>query len=260
MEFKNIILEKSEGIATLRINRPNDLNILTVETLLEMKTAVEDLRNDRNLKALIITGSGDRLFSAGADIKEMSKMNTIEAREYSELGHEIFASIANLGIPVIAAINAHAIGGACELVLACDIRVASENAKIGMPETGIGITPGWGGMQRLSRLVGVDKAKELVFTGELIEAKEAERIGLVNKVVPPDKVEAVAREIASKIANRAPVAIRLAKDAINRGAEMDLEKALDYDSEVFAIACSTEDQKEGMKAFLEKRKPEFRGK
>jgi len=260
MEFKNIILEKSEGIATLRINRPKDLNILTVETLLEMKTAIEDIRNDRSLKALIITGSGDRLFSAGADINEMSKMNTMEAREYSELGHEIFASMANLWIPVIAAINGHAIGGACELVLACDIRVASENAKIGMPETGIGITPGWGGMQRLSRLIGVGKAKELVFTGELIEAKEAERIGLVNKVVPPDKVEAVAREIASKIASRAPVAVRLAKDAINRGAEIDLEKALDYDSEVFGIVCSTEDQKEGMKAFLEKRKPEFRGK
>ncbi|MBS7643272.1 enoyl-CoA hydratase/isomerase family protein [Candidatus Bathyarchaeota archaeon] len=260
MEFKNIILEKSEGIATLRINRPKDLNILTIETLLEIKAAVEHLRNDSGLRALIITGSGDRVFSAGADIKEMSKMNAIEAREYSVLGHEIFASIANLEVPVIAAINGHAIGGACELALACDIRVASESAKIGMPETGIGITPGWGGMQRLSRLVGLGKAKELVFTGELIEAKEAERIGLVNKVVPPDKVEDAAREIATKIACKAPIAIKLAKDAINRGAEMDLEKALDYDSEVFGISCSTEDQKEGMKAFLEKRKPEFKGK
>jgi len=256
--WENVKLEKEDNIAILTIDRPKALNALNTKTLLELKEAIDFISRDKNIYVLIIKGGGDKAFVAGADIAEMKDMNSIDARNFAFLGQEIFRKIELLEIPVIAAVQGYALGGGCELAMACDIRIASTKAKFGQPEVGLGITPGFAGTQRLPRLIGVAKAKELIFTGEMITAEEALRLGLVNKVVEPERLMEEAMEMAKKIISKGQIAVRLAKSAINRGIETDIETGTAYESEVFSICFSTHDQKEGMSAFLEKRTPDFK--
>lgn len=253
MELKNVILEKEGKIAVVTINRPNALNALNSETLKELDFVFDDLAADDNILTVILTGAG-KAFIAGADITEMKDLNALEGRKFGMLGNKVFRKIEILDKPVIAAVNGFALGGGCEISMACDIRIASAKAKFGQPETGLGITPGFGGTQRLARIVGVGMAKQLIYTADMIGAEEALRIGLVNKVVEPDALMGEAKAIADKIASNAPIAVKLSKSAINRGIQCDIDTAVMYESEVFGECFSTEDQKEGMTAFVEKRK------
>ena len=259
MEYKNLIIEKEEAIAVLTMNRPKMLNALNSETLSELKSALESLEKDKEVKAVVITGA-ERAFVAGADISEMIDMNALEGQNYGKLGQEAFFKIENLRKPVIAAVNGFALGGGCELAMACDIRIASSKAKFGQPEVNLGVTPGFGGTQRLPRLVGKAKAKELIFTGDIINADEALRIGLVNQVVEPEKLMEESKNLAKKIASKGQIAVQLAKADINYGMEVDLASGCTIEVDAFGLCFSTKDQKEGMKAFLEKRKPKFEGK
>lgn len=259
MEFNNILLTKVEGIGIININRPKALNALNYETMLELKQLVEDIAKDTTVRVVIITGSGDKAFVAGADVKEMQSMTTVEARNWGRLGQEVFSKIENLPQPVIAAVNGFALGGGCELAMACDIRIASDKAKFGLPEVSLGITPGFSGTQRLPRLVGRAAAKELLFTCDMIDAATAFRLGLVNKVVAPEDLLDTAKALAGKIVTRAPQAVQLCKSAINNGMNMDTQSAYAYEAEVFSLCFSTQDQKEGMSAFSEKRVPKFTG-
>ncbi|MDI6600855.1 MAG: short-chain-enoyl-CoA hydratase [Thermoanaerobacteraceae bacterium] len=256
--WENIILEMEESIAILTINRPKALNALNTNTLLELDEALNEVMKDNTIRALILTGGGDRAFVAGADITEMKDKNAMEGREFALLGQRVFAKLQDMLIPTIAAINGYALGGGCELALACDIRIASSKTKIGQPEVTLGITPGFAGTQRLARTVGLAVAKELIFTGAQINADEALRIGLVNRVVEPEKLMEEAKNLAMKIASNAPIAVSLAKQAINKGIDVDLNTGMAYEAEVFGLCFSTKDQKEGMTAFVEKRKAEFK--
>lgn len=259
MEFKNLILEKDGKVAVLTINRPNALNALNSETLKELDCAINTISNDDEILTVILTGAG-KAFVAGADITEMKDFNTIEGRKFGILGNRVFRKLENLDKPVIAAVNGFALGGGCEISMACDIRIASEKAKFGQPESGLGITPGFGGTQRLPRLVGMGMAKQLIYTGEIIKADEALRIGLVNKVVEPEKLMEEAKSLANKIVANAPVAVTLCKAAINKGVQCDIDTAIAYESEVFGECFATEDQKEGMTAFVEKRDKCFKNR
>jgi len=254
MEFQNIILEKEDGIATITFNRPEALNALNNQTRLEFRNVMSDIQDDDDIKVVIVTGAG-RAFVAGSDIKELKNTTPLEAHSITRLG-EI---IENLEKPVIAAVNGFALGGGCEIAMACDLIIASEKAKFGQPEINIGVIPGGGGTQRLQRIAGVHKAKELIFTGDIIDAKEAEKIGLVNKVVPVDQLEALVKEIAQKIAGKSSAAIKLAKAAINRGMRTDLETGLAYEKELYSLSLTTDDKAEGIEAFIEKRKPKYKG-
>lgn len=256
--WENIILEKQENIAVLTINRPKALNAMNTKTLTELDEALSEIAKDSSIKALILTGGGDKAFVAGADITEMKDKNAMEGREFAILGQRAFAKLQDMPIPTIAAINGFALGGGCELALACDIRIASSKAKIGQPEVTLGITPGFAGTQRLARTVGLAAAKELIFTGAQIGAEEALRIGLVNRVVEPDKLMEEAKALAAKITSNAPIPVKLAKQAINKGIDVDLNTGMAYEAEVFGLCFSTKDQKEGMSAFVEKRKAEFK--
>jgi enoyl-CoA hydratase len=260
MEFKNILLEKEGNVAILTINRRKALNALNSETLKEIDTAIDDLVSDDGIYVLLITGSGEKSFVAGADISEMKDMSPVEARRFSILGNKVFRRLETIDIPVIAAVNGYALGGGCELAMCCDIRYASTKAKFGQPEAGLGVTPGFGGTQRLSRLVGSGAAKELIFSSKTIDAAEALRIGLVNKVTEPETLLSEAKALALQIAAQAPIAVRLSKAAISRGAQCDIDTALMYEAEVFGECFSTEDQKEGMSAFVEKREKRFYNK
>ncbi|WP_029451059.1 short-chain-enoyl-CoA hydratase [Clostridium algidicarnis] len=260
MELKNVILEKEGNIAIVTINRPKALNALNSETLKELDTLVDTLENDQEIYSVIITGAGDKAFIAGADITEMKDLNTMEGRGFSILGNRVFRRIENLEKPVIAAINGFALGGGCELAMACDIRIATEKAKFGQPEVGLGITPGFGGTQRLARHVGIGMAKEIIFTSRMVKADEALRIGLVNKVVEVEKLMEEAKLMANTIAANAPIAVKLSKVAINRGMQCDIDTALMYEAETFGQCFSTEDQKEGMAAFVERRDKNFKNK
>lgn len=253
MSYNNITLEKEGKIALLTLNRPQALNALNSETLTELDAAFSDIANDEEIYAVIVTGAG-KAFVAGADITEMKDMTTMEGRKFGILGNKVFRKIETLGKPVIAAVNGFALGGGCELSMACDIRIASVKAKFGQPEVGLGITPGFGGTQRLGRIVGIGMAKQLIYTAEIIDSTEALRIGLVNKVVEVDALIDEAKKMANTIAGNAPIAVKLCKEAINRGMQCDIDTALSYESEVFGECFSTEDQKEGMTAFVEKRK------
>lgn len=257
MEFKNIILEQDQNIAVIKLNRPKALNALNSETLKEINDAIEIIEKDESIYTVIITGEG-KAFVAGADISEMKDLNSIQGREFGILGNKVFRRIETLKKPVIAAVNGFALGGGCELSMACDIRIASVKAKFGQPESGLGITPGFGGTQRLARLVGEGVAKELIFTCDIIKADEALKIGLVNKVVEPEELMNEAMNMAKKIANNAPKAVAFCKEAINNGIQMNIEDALRYESEIFGMCFSTCDQKEGMSAFLEKRDKVFK--
>jgi len=260
MELKNTLYEKGEGIAIITINRPQALNAMNTETINEILHLLEDAEKDENVRAIIITGAGEKAFCAGADTKAMKGMTALKARELSWMGYKLCKAIENLEKPVIAAINGYALGGGLEIAMACDLRIASETARMGQTEINIGLIPGWGGTQRLTRLVGKTFAKELVFTGRLITAQEAYEHGLINKVVPPDQLMNAAKELAKELAAKAPVALKVAKILIDKGLETDLDTALALEREGFGVVASTEDLQEGVSAFLEKRKPVFKGK
>jgi enoyl-CoA hydratase len=260
MELANVTLEKEGKVAIVTINRPKALNALNSDTLKDIDTVVEALEKDDEILAVILTGAGEKAFVAGADISEMKDLNTIEGRKFGILGNKVFRRLENLEKPVIAAVNGFALGGGCELSMACDIRIASQKAKFGQPEVGLGITPGFGGTQRLARLVGLGMAKELIYTGKIINADEACRIGLINRVIEPEKLMDEAKALANIIAAQAPIAVKLCKTAINRGIQCDIDTALMYESEAFGECFSTEDQKEGMSAFVQKREKNFKNR
>lgn len=260
MEFKFIIYEKSSGIATITLNRPEVLNALSKEVVLEVLSALEDAGEDDNVRVVVLTGAGEKAFSAGADIKAMVGMNALKARSLSLMGEKLCCMLENLEKPVIAALNGYALGGGLEIAMSCDLRIASENSRVGQTEINIGLIPGWGGTQRLTRLVGKTKAKELVFTGRIIDAKTAELLGIVNMVVSAEKFREVVRQFALDLAAKAPVALMVAKTVIDKGAEIGLDSALALEREGFGVVASTEDLQEGVRAFTEKRKPSFKGR
>ncbi|WP_288221618.1 short-chain-enoyl-CoA hydratase [uncultured Clostridium sp.] len=260
MELKNIILEKEGHLAIVTINRPKALNALNSDTLKDLDVVLDDLENDNNIYSVILTGSGEKAFVAGADISEMKDLSEEEGRKFGLLGNRVFRRLEKLDKPVIAAVSGFALGGGCELAMACDIRIASEKAKFAQPEAGLGITPGFGGTQRLPRLVGEGKAKELIYTCATIKADEALRIGLVNRVVPLENLMDEARNMANAIMANAPIAVKLCKDAINRGMQVDIDEAIEIEAEDFGKCFATEDQKEGMTAFMERRAKNFSNK
>ena len=257
--LKFVLKEYVENVLIIKINNPGALNALNSEVLSEIGEAFDEASKDSNVNAIILTGEG-KAFVAGADISEMSTLNAEQGKAFGEHGAGVFRKIETTPKAVIAAVNGFALGGGCELAMACDIRLASEKAKFGQPEVTLGITPGFSGTQRLSRLVGLGKAKELIFTGNIIGAKEAKEIGLVNEVTEPEKLMEVALEMAKKIASNAQIAVRYSKEAIDRGYQTDINSAIDIEANLFGLCFATEDQKEGMKAFLEKRKAEFKSK
>lgn len=257
--YNNIILEEESGLAVLIINRPQAMNALNYDTLQEIGEVLHKIKDKPNIQVLIVTGAGEKAFVAGADIAYMESLNAIQGREFGALGQAVFTAVENLPIPVIAAVNGFALGGGCELAMACDIRLACEKARFGQPEVSLGITPGFGGTQRLPRLIGAGPAKELIFTGMNIDANEALRLGLVNRIYPADTLMDEARKLAHKIIANAPLAVRLCKAAINRGLQADIDTALSIEADVFGLCFSTQDQKEGMNAFINKRKADFAG-
>lgn len=259
MDLKNIIVEKKDGIALVKMNRPKALNALNSETLDELRVVFDDINTDSDINVAIVTGEG-RSFVAGADISEMASLDAVAAKNFMKKGLTTFRLIEKCSKPVIAAINGFALGGGCELSLACDIRIASDKALIGQPEVGLGIIPGFGGTQRLQRAVGPGYAKYLIYTSENIKANKALEIGLVQEVVEADKLLDRAFEIANKIQSNAPVAVRHAKEAINTGAQVDIDSAINIEEYLCGLLFATEDQKEGMDAFLNKRKAEFKNK
>ena len=258
--LENLIYEKRNSIAYITVNRPKVLNALNRATMAELRAAFEDAKDDAGVRVVILTGSGEKAFIAGADIKELNQLSPVEAKEYTHRGQAVFDLIENLGKPTIACINGFALGGGCELAMACTIRLASENAKLGQPEVKLGIIPGYGGTQRLPRLVGKGMAMQLNLTGEMISAQEALRIGLVNEVTAPADLIARAEALAQKIAANAPLAIKYCMEAVNKGLDMTLSEGLFLEATLFAVSCATEDKKEGTSAFLEKRAPNFTGK
>jgi len=259
MQFDNIQCEIRKSTAVVTINRPEALNALNRQTLEEIISCFGELGKDSSVLGVIMTGSGDKAFIAGADISYMHGFDALAAREFGRLGQEAMAVIESFQRPVIAAVNGFALGGGCELALACDFRIASENAKFGQPEVNLGVTPGFGGSQRLPRLVGKGLASELLYTGDIIDAGEACRIGLVNRIVPQSQLMDECFAVAKKISMKGPVAVKLCKELVSSGMEMDLARACMYEADLFAMCFTSEDQKEGMTAFLEKRPPEFKG-
>ena len=255
-----VLFQQEDGIGIITINRPGALNALNPEVLKALENALEKAERDEKVKVILITGSGEKAFVAGADIAEMSKMSPREARDFSKLGQKVFRKIEQMEKPVIAVVNGYALGGGLELAISCDYILASENAQFGQPEVDLGIFPGFGGTQRLPRILGKLRAKELIFWGERIPAQKALEIGLVNEVAPQDKLMERARELAKKLMSKGLIAIGLAKRAIEQGTDLDLDSGLLIEQTLFSLCFDTQDQREGMKAFLEKRKPEFKVK
>ncbi len=258
MNYKNLLYEVNNHVALVTINRPEKLNSLNNETLDELESCFKEIKNDKDVYVVIITGSGEKAFVAGADISELNKLNVISAKAFAEKGQAIFNLIENLSKPVIATVNGFALGGGCELALACHIRFASDRAKFGQPEVNLGIIPGYGGTQRLTRIVGSGRAAELILSGDLIDAEEAYRIGLVNKIFSPEELLNETKKFAEKISSKGQVAISLALKAIVSCDELSESEGQNLESSLFAICCGTEDFKEGTSAFLEKRKPVFK--
>jgi enoyl-CoA hydratase len=258
--FENIMYEKKGAIAYVTVNRPKVLNALNMATMEELRSAFSAIKNDPEVRVAILTGAGEKAFIAGADIGELARNDAVAGKEYTHRGQSVLELIENLGKPVIACINGFALGGGCELAMACTMRLASENAKLGQPEVKLGIIPGYGGTQRLPRLVGKGLAMQLVLAGEMITAQEAMRIGLVNEVTPQPELISRAEAIAHKIAANAPLAVQYAMEAVNRGMEMTLAEGLYLEATLFGVCCATEDKNEGTKAFLEKRAPSFKGR
>lgn len=259
MTYDNILLEKKAAIAYVTVNRPKVLNALNMATMEELRVAFTDIQADASIRVAILTGSGEKAFIAGADIGELSKNDAVRGKEYTHRGQSVLDLIENLGKPVIACINGFALGGGCELAMACTMRLASENAKLGQPEVKLGIIPGYGGSQRLPRLVGKGLAMQLVLTGEMITAQEAHRIGLLNEVTAVAELIPRAQAIAQKIIANAPLAVQYALEAVNHGMEMTLAEGLYLEAALFGVCCATEDKQEGTTAFLEKRAPQFKG-
>ena len=260
MEPVNVLVSVSDRIATITINRPGSLNALNSSTMRELSAALEEIAGREDAGVVLLTGAGEKAFVAGADISEMRHFSAVQALEFALFGQGVLERIERLPQPVIGVINGFALGGGCELAMACDLLIAADTAKFGQPEVNLGIIPGWGGTQRLSRLVGRNLAKEMVLTGEMITARRAYEIGLVNRVVAQADLMNVAREVAAKILTKGPVAVRTAKMAMNRGLDLDLSNACALEAGAFAVGFSTTDRAEGMTAFLEKRKAAFTGK
>jgi enoyl-CoA hydratase/carnithine racemase len=260
MTFENLLLEKKNSVAYVTVNRPKVLNALSLATMEELGAAFLNIRNDSSIRVAILTGAGDKAFVAGADIGELAKQDAVSGKEYAHRGQAVLDLIENLGKPVIACINGFALGGGCELALACTMRLASDNAKLGQPEVKLGILPGYGGSQRLPRLVGKGLAMQMVLAGEMITAQEAHRIGLVNEVTAAAELVSRAEAIAAKIIANAPLAVQYAMEAVNKGMEMTLPEGLYLEATLFGVCCATEDKKEGTAAFLEKRPAVFKGK
>lgn len=260
MDFKNVLLDVKDSIALVTINREAKLNALNSETILELMCLFEGLYTRDDVRVAILTGAGTKAFVAGADISEMANMTVLEAKEFANRGHRLMNLIEGATFPVIAAVNGFALGGGSEIALACDFIYASDKAKFGLPEVGLGVFPGFGGTQRLAKRIGAARAKELILSGEMIDACTAVDLGIVNKVVEADKLMEEVFGIARKIASKAPYAVRLAKELIEIAASVDLKRGLKVEADYFSLCFATEDQKEGMKAFLEKRKTEFKGK
>jgi enoyl-CoA hydratase/carnithine racemase len=258
--LQNIRLEKKGSIAYVTIDRPKVLNALNMATMEELGEVFTDLAADREIRVVILTGSGEKAFVAGADINELQKNNPVEAKAYTHRGQAVLDLIENLGKPVIACINGFALGGGCEIAMACTMRLAGDTAKLGQPEVKLGIIPGYGGTQRLPRLVGSGRAMQILLAGEMIPAQEAYRIGLVNEVLPAERLIARAEEIAQKIIANAPLAVQYCTEAVNQGLNMTLEEGLFLEATLFGLCSATEDKKEGTTAFLEKRAPKFQGK
>jgi len=260
MDFQNLLYEKKNSIAYVTVNRPKVLNALNTATMEELRTAFTDIKNDASIRVAILIGSGEKAFIAGADIGELAQHDAVSGKEYTHRGQSVLDLIENLGKPVIACINGFALGGGCEIAMACTMRLASTNAKLGQPEVKLGIIPGYGGTQRLPRLVGKGIAMQMVLAGEMITAEEAHRIGLVNEVVAPAELIPRAEAIAQKIVANAPLAVQYAMEAVNRGFDLSLADGLFLEATLFGVSCATEDKKEGTTAFLEKRAANFKGK
>lgn len=259
MSYENVILEKDDNIGILYINRPKALNALNVATIQEIGKAIDEVKMDDEIKVLIVTGAGDKAFVAGADITGFMGFSPAQARYYTDEGEHIFRKLDVLPKPVIAAVNGFALGGGCELAMACDIRLASDNALFGLPEVSLGVIPGYGGTQRLPRLIGEGRAKELTFTAGVIDANEAYRVGLVNHVYPAAELLDQAKKLARKMMKNAPLSVAYAKLAIGQGLQGDLDSGLRIESNFFGLCVASEDMKEGTQAFVEKRKPQFKG-
>ncbi len=260
MAFDNVLIERDGATAIVTINRPTVLNALNTQTLDELHRAILELKQDEDVRVVILTGAGEKSFVAGADINELAVQTPTSGREHALAGQQVLDLIENLGKPVIAAINGYALGGGCELAMACTLRLAADTAKLGQPEIALGLIPGYAGTQRLPRLVGKGKAMEMILTGAPIAADEAQRIGLVNRVVPAADLMAEARKLAAQLAKNAPIAMRYIINAVNKGVEIPFAEACQYEATLFGLVASTGDMREGTAAFLEKRKPEFKGK
>ncbi|MGA8035166.1 MAG: enoyl-CoA hydratase-related protein [Candidatus Acidiferrales bacterium] len=260
MAYQNLLYDVKDSIARITFNRPNVLNALNRKTIEELGDCLHEARRDDSVRVLILTGAGEKAFIAGADINELAKQTPVNGKEFSLFGQEVIHRLETMGKPSIAAVNGFALGGGCELALACTIRIASKNAKLGQPEVKLGILPGYGGSQRLARLCGKGVAHELILTGEMIPAEEALRIGLVNRVVELGELVATAESIAKKIVVNAPLAVKYAMEAVERGMEMPQEEGLFLEATLFGLCCATEDMREGTRAFLEKRPAKFEGR
>ncbi len=258
MNYKTLLLDIKENVALITLNRPDKLNALNAQTVNDLDTVFDELKDNEEVYVIILTGSGEKAFVAGADISELNKLDMITAKEFSERGQAVFNKIENFDKPVIAAVNGFALGGGCELALACHIRLASESAKFGQPEVNLGIIPGYGGTQRLARLINAGRAIEYILTADMIDANDAYRMGLVNKIYPANELIESAMKMAKKIAGKGQQAIRLAIKAIKAVNEVSLKEGQNLEATLFALCCGTDDFKEGTSAFLEKRKPVFK--
>jgi len=259
MPFETILYEKDRSIAKITLNREEALNAINDKMLAELEEVLDRIEDDQDIRVVIITGRG-KAFAAGADIKMMAGKNYLDARKVTVYGRDLFTRIEDMGIPFIAAINGFALGGGCELAMSCDIRIASDKAKFGQPEINLGIIPGWGGTQRLPRLVGKGMAKKMILTGKMIDADEAKRIGLVEDVVPADKLESTVKDQAEELSAKSPIAVKCALNAIDKGSQMNLKSALSLETDEYCICFASEDAKEGLSAFIERRKAVFKGR
>jgi enoyl-CoA hydratase len=260
MAFEHILVSREGPLATVTFNRPRVLNALNAATIDELRRAALELRHDREARVVVLTGAGDKAFVAGADINELAEVDPAAARDAALRGQHVCDLIENLGKPVIAAVNGFALGGGCEVAMACTFRFAADTARLGQPEINLGLIPGYAGTQRLARLVGRDRALDLILTGRHVTAEEAFRIGLVTRVVPAARLADEVRTFAMELASKSPVTLRLAMDAVNHGLDMPLLDGCRYEASLFGVAAATQDMREGTRAFLEKRKPEFTGR
>jgi enoyl-CoA hydratase len=259
MAYENLILELHGGAGTIKINRPKALNALNSATLDEILAAAGELADNPDVRVVIVTGQGDKAFVAGADIQEMQPMKPMQGMAFSQKGHKAMSFLQGMNKPVIAAVNGYALGGGFELALACDIIYAAERARVGFPEVTLGVLPGFGGTQRTTRLAGIARAKELIFSGKVISAREAYEMGILNKVTPDGELMEAVERLAAAIMSAGPISVGLAKRCINKSVDLDIDSGLDFEAEAFGLCFGTEDQKEGMAAFLEKRKAAYRG-